>query len=32
MENFFLPPLPDDFIPDFLIQPDAVSNDEQLTL
>jgi hypothetical protein len=32
MENFFLPPLPDDFMPDFLIQPDAISNDEHLTL
>ena len=32
MENFFLPPLPDDFIPDFLVQPDAISNDEQLSL
>ena len=31
MENFFLPPLPDDFIPNFLIQPDAISNDERLT-
>ena len=32
MENFFLPPLPEDFTPDFLVQPDAVSNDEQLSL
>jgi hypothetical protein len=31
MENFFLPPLPTDFVPDFLIQPNAISNDERLT-
>jgi hypothetical protein len=31
MENYYLPPLPPDFVPDFLIQPDAISNDELLT-
>jgi hypothetical protein len=31
MENFYLPPLPPDFVPNFLIQPDAISNDELLT-